>query len=45
MLGPRIRASKSNIDASTGSLINMAFDSNYNLNKIARAIKSTSELS
>ena len=43
MLGPRIRASKSNIDASTGSLINMAFDSNYNLNKIARAIKSTSE--
>lgn len=42
MPGPRIRAAKPNIDASTGSLINMAFDSDYNLNKIARTIKSTS---
>ena len=42
MPGPRIRAAKPNIDASTGSLVNMAFDSDYNLNKIARTIKSTS---
>ena len=42
MPGPRIRASKSNIDARIGSLVNMAFDSDYNLNKIARTIKATS---
>ena len=43
MPGPRIRASKHNIDARVGSLVDMAFDSDYNLNKIARAIKSTSQ--
>lgn len=42
MPGPRIRAAKPKIDASTGSLVNMAFDSDYNLNKIARVIKVTS---
>ncbi len=42
MPGPRIRAAKPGVDASTGSLVNMAFDSDYNLNKIARVIKKDS---
>lgn len=42
MPGPKVRVAKDGVNVITGSLVNMAFDSDYNLNKIARAQKLTS---
>jgi len=42
MPGPRVRVAKDGVNVITGSLVDMAFDSDYNLNKIARTIKSAS---
>lgn len=42
MPGPKVRVAKDNVNVITGPLVNMAFDSDYNLNKVARAMRFTS---
>ena len=38
MPGPKVRAAKKGVSAITGDLVDMAFDSDYNLNKVARCV-------
>lgn len=42
MPGPRVSVAKDGTNVIAGNLVDMAFDSDYNLNKIARTIKQTS---
>ena len=43
MPGPKVRAAKKGVNAITGSLVDMAFDSDYNLNKVARCVSGEGE--